>query len=588
MRLEFMNGTEVLHQIGEDRIERYDRSGRKLIAEDYFMNEPASVRLVIIADSWLLERWEDEVVKVNDALWFKWPVRVWDIDYVSGGEVQTMAGLLQATESSHKPLERRMEVVVYDYSALLSELDIKIRFYYPWDAGYGTNWDHFIINYQLPGEGENEPPEDDGTRGDNPVWFPYLHSIETADRQVSSVLQALTQIWAECYAAEWELQFNHAYEMEGSDGTEVNNYIVNLAGETSFYRQFVLGLVVAAHNSFAGQSGMANWQFWANHGFISAAQRMEIYEEYGMLPSAECDGYFVMRAGYTYSGTGGPLNPSGWQGGEMGEGNGPFQYQEWWRIFRVQDGVCVQDLGQRHRSGQGLKLGNLVGGVNLNASGLLEIGADSFYRCTANEYYTIPEAYAIDILGYFYSLTYFVYFTGIMQGPGGYIGNRIFRMKSGPGEPGQAPWLEQTGREWFKTMLFIGDLSCFADETGILQIVPRSPLGDILLPLDWLVDIRQKLLVYRPWDQSKLSELINDAAEIRYLIEYYGGTRVLTHELDLEFVQRGWSAAPGLRQRFVLEGQIGPSVEFSQPREYMIVEITETSEKRVKIRAVSC
>ncbi len=594
MRIEFVDGTSVVYEIGEDRIESFELSGVKLISDDYFMNEPGSIHLTILTDSWLLERWEDEVVKINNALWFNKPVRVYDRSMISGAEELIMTGLLQATESSYRPVERRMEVVIYDYSALLSELGVKIRFYYPYVVGEGTSWDRFIINYQLPGEGENEASEDeyDGTPEDNPIWFPYLHTIETADRQVSSVLEALTTIWGECFEADWELQFNHAYEAEGSSGTVVNNYIVSLGTGDSFHEQFVQGLVNTAYNALSNAIGLENWQFYANHGFISAAHRMHIYLEFGMLPAGDCDGYFVMRSGYCGSGITGSESPHGWQGGNMSGGNGPFQYREWYRIFKLQGGECTYDSGQRSRMGNGLRqdtglwLGSHVGGVALDSSLPLRIDVNSFYRCSANEYYEIPPAYAQNVMGYFYNLTYYVYFTGLMQGPGGYIGNRIFRMASKPNAPGQEQWIEQSLRDWFKTMLFIGDLSFFADETGILQIVPRSPLGDIELPMSNLTDIRQKQLVYQPWEKEKLREFINDSAEIDYLVAYYGGARVLTHDLELEFAERGWTEMPRLRQRFVLEGQIGGFYVSSGPKQYMIVGVHRKGGRKLYIRAV--
>ena len=586
MKIEIMSGTVVLHEIEESRIERAEWSGKKLVAEDYFMNEPSSVRLSLVIDSWLWEKLESEIVKIKDGLWLRYPVKVYDSGIVSPVETLVLTGLICLTESVVKPVERRMEIVIYDYSALLSELDVKVRIYYPWAVGEGTNWDRFIINYQLPGEGENEAPEEDDTPNDDPQWFPYLHTIETSDRQVSSVLMALTTIWQECFQDNWDLNFNHSYESAGSGGTEVNNYIVRLDGEDSFFRALVLGCVQPAWAMLSGMVGPEHWYFWANHGFIREEDRYELYREYGILPQGDCDGFMVIRAGFCWSGENGLSAPDGWSGGEVTVHDGPYQYREWYRVFMLRGGECVWESGQRTRNGSGVRTGDKVGYVSLESGTLLNVSENSFYRSSANDYYGWSAEYQNNVMAYFYTMTYYVYYTGLMEGGSGYIGNRIFRMKSRPGEDGREQYIEQSCRDWLKTMLFIGDLSVWADETGVIQIVPRSPLGDIELPMESLEKISQKMLVYQPWDKTKLEEVINDRAEIDYLVAYYGGGRVLSHELELDFVVRGFDVDPQLRHRFPLNAQIWGVTALSSPGLYMIVGVERTSRRRLRIRAV--
>ena len=191
-------------------------------------------------------------------------------------------------------------------------------------------------------------------------------------------------------------------------------------------------------------------------------------------------------------------------------------------------------------------------------------------------------------MGYLFSLNYHVYYTGLMEGGSGYIGNRIFRMKVQLDKSRREQFIEQDCRDWLKTMLFIGDLSVWADESGVIQIVPRSPLGDIELPMESLETISQKMLVYQPWDKTKLEGVINDRAEIDYLVDYYGGGRVLSHELELDFVVRGFDVEPQLRHRFPLNAQIWGVTALSSPGLYMIVGVERTSRRRLRIRAINC
>ena len=327
MKIEIMSGTVVLHEIAESRIERAEWSGKKLVAEDYFMNEPSSVRLSLVIDTWLWEKLESEIVKIKDGLWLRYPVRVYDSGIVSSAQSLVLTGLISLTESAVKPVERRMEIVIYDYSALLSELDVKVRIYYAISQSSDVlNSLSYIINYQLPGEGENEPPEDDDESDNAPLWFPYLHTIETSDAQVSSILQALTQIWRECFQENWVLSFNHSYESEGSGGTEVNNYVVKLRGADSFYWWLVLGVAQEAYSALRQQIGAEHWLFYVNHGFVKSTDKEEITREFG-LSVPEAEGYFVIRAGYSYCGDGGIGNPEGWSGGYGTVADGPYQYR---------------------------------------------------------------------------------------------------------------------------------------------------------------------------------------------------------------------------------------------------------------------
>ncbi len=593
MRIDFLSSGSVLHSIPPSQIENYEISGQKLIADDYFMNEPASIRLTIVADSWLLEHWESDLIKIGDSVWFLYPVQIYHQNILSGSEQLILTGLMLSADCEHNPFEHRMQLVFYDYTALLSELDVAVRFYYPFDPATGIDWSKFILNYQLPGEGENEAPEDDENPSDNPQWFPYLHSLTTPDRQVSSVLQALTQIWAECYASLWELNFNHAYEQDIPNGTPVNNYIVNLGEGDSFYNLFVLGLVSIAFNDLFNHPGLYGWQFWANYGFLPVSARSAIYQEYSLLPTVDCDGFFIMRAGYYYLEETKDWNwesdntHPGWTDGEGGGGDpSNYHYSEWFRIFALKKGLCVFDSGRRKINNIGAENGQYVAGELLSPSNLLIISENSFYRCTENDFYNIPPQYTSNVMDFFYSLNYFVYYTGLMDSPGGYIGNRIFKMKNNPQSPGQEQFLEQNLRDWFKTMLFLGDLTCFADETGLIQIVPRYPVGDITLPFNSLISLKKKLLIYQPWDKQKLGELIADSAEISYLVEYYGGSRIISNQLELIFALRDFSDFPLLRQTFTLPANISQIEILPLPVQYIITEITFVDEYQLKICAV--
>lgn len=593
MRIDFLSSGSVIHTIPPSQVEKYEISGQKLISDDYFMNEPASVRLTIIADSWLLEHWESDLIKIGDSIWFLYPVQIFHKNILPSFEQLLLTGLMLSTDCEHNPFEHRMQLVFYDYTALLTELDVAVRIYYPFTPATGTDWTKFILNYQLPGEGENEAPEDDENPSDDPQWFPYLHSLPTPDRQLSSVLQALTQIWAECYALLWELNFNHAYEQDVPEGTPVNNYIVNLGEGDSFYNLFVSGLVAIAYNDLLNHPGLSGWQFWANYGFLPVSARSSIYQEYSLLLPVDCDGYFVMRAGYTYLDESKDYNHNthpGWTDGEGGGGGGgtpsEYSYYEWYRIFAIKKGLCVLDTGRKFIWNGGYENGQYVAEYPLSPANLLPVSENSFYRCTENDFYNIPPEYAQTVLEYFYSLTYFVYYTGLMDNSGGYIGNRIFKMKNSPQSPGQEQFIEQKLRDWFKTMLFIGDLTCFADETGLIQIVPRSPLDELSLPFASLLSLKKKLLIYQPWDKAKLGELIADNAEISYLIEYYGGSRILSNQLELTFALRYFTALPLLRQTFTLPANINQIEILSLPTQYIITEVTFVNEYQLKICAV--
>ncbi|MDP3114677.1 MAG: hypothetical protein Q8M98_07850 [Candidatus Cloacimonadaceae bacterium] len=586
MRIEFCDRYgSVEHEIGESSIVSYKQSGKKLISEDYFMNEPASIEVTIISDVWLLERWEQSIVKISSTLWFSKSVRVYGKNSLSGYAELKLSGLLQLTGSGHDPFAHTMQLQFYDFSALLSELDIPVRIYYPYSLPDGTDWTRFIVNYQLPGSS--------GAPAGGPDWYPYPSVIETTDRQVSSVLRALTQIFGEIYQGNWALDFNHEYEVEEAELTWVNNYIVQLADADTFFQEFVSGLVTTAYNNLMNLGAVSGWQFWANYGFVPPGGQSSIYDEYGLwLPGEESDGWFVMRAGYQWmiGGKDDAIPDGGWTDGEGGGGGGggggTWWYREWYRIFRLKAGRSVWDSGVRTRLKQGRNSGSHIGGLPLNTSNYLSLSENSFYRCSANELYAIPPAYQNDIMGYFYSLSYYVYFTGLMEGSGGYIGNRIFRMKNNPQGTGQEQYVEQKLREWFKTMLFVGDLSCYADETGVIKLAPRSPLGNINLPLAALSKLQKKLLVYQPWDKEKIEEVINDRTEVQYLIDHYGGGRVLTHELELRFGLHGFTTIPLLRQRFVLPAQIWGVTAFSGAQAYMIVEVEFEGEYELVIRAV--
>lgn len=591
MRIEFMNGDgSVAHEIAADSVIEYKLSGKKLISNDFFMNEPASVRLSIVTDLWLAERWETGLVKLNDSLWFELGVRVYHENALSGYEELILSGLLLLTESEQDPFAHLMQIAIYDFTALLSELKVAVRFYYPWQPDTGTSFDSFIINYALPGEAAAAEPEEDS----NLPWFPYPHLISTPDRQVSSVLIALSQIWQELYGTHWQLSFNHEYSSGEGGGSQVNNQIVVLADTDDFYYSFVQGLVSSAYRSLMNLTGASYYCFFANYGLLGVDQRQQLWREFQLLPPVtDCDAYFVMRAGYEYvlGSKDQEYNPhGGWTDGEGGGGGGTIYHREWYIIFALKDGLCVYSSGQRN-SGvvRGRNVGQYVGSQELSPSTELLIGADKRYRCTPNDFYNIPPAYQdADIMEYFYSLAYYVYYSGFMADSGSWIGNRIFRMKTRPGQPGQEQYLELDLRDWFKTMFFIGDLSCYADESGMITFAPRLPADTIELPLTKLTKLKKKLLVYQPWDKEKLQGVINDNAEISYLIDYYGGNRVLTHELNLSFAHGGWTSPPSLRQRFVLPGSIAGVAAFNEGAAYMIVEIGFEGQHVLNMRAVRC
>lgn len=421
MRIDFVRKEDlsVLHSIPDSLIQKVDIDASKLIADDFFLREPAKLQLALVTDAWLLERWETDVWKLKDTIYFKHPVQVWLKNEITGQEELYLTGLLSVTDSSYDPFSRIMNVVVYDYSAVLSDLDVTVRFYYPHDDT-GTVFSHFIINYKLPGEKENEAPEDnpgDTNPYDDPAWYPYQHTITTTDRQVSTCLIALSQIISESVTPNLSLTFHHDYQVETPGIIQVNNSIVPFGEADSFYRLFVLGLVNTAWQSLRQLTGVSYYAFFANYGILPAAQRWQIWTEFSILPPEEVDCYFVMRSGYQWQ-TGATrdmaYNHGAFSYGEYSPENATFN-KEWYRIFGVKSGKVTYDSQDRYRFRQQEGLGEFVGTYLLDTGYLYEIEESTFYRGSANDLYHIPEAFQNTVMDYFYSLTYYLYYLSLIH-----------------------------------------------------------------------------------------------------------------------------------------------------------------------------
>lgn len=767
IRIRFVrDGTEV-YVLDKRHIYEYSLGGKKMIADDFFMNEPASVDVSIIFDYWLNDNWESEGIRIGHTVWFKIPVEIDLMSPISGMYEQKMVGLIDLTQCESDPFKHRMKLVIYDYSALLSQLDESVRFYYPYTPEGGTDWSRFYINYALPGEEASLPDEDhvEGTQ-----FFPYENTIELHTRQVSDILAALSSIWQKSFEGLWELGFRHEYNEGGSEPEEVQNMIVELGREESFYAMVqamlrAIGLHKSMHSVAAitntwvnyglippsarseiyaeygllfrvecdaffviragyeadfgdryeehewyrilalkggrevfdsgqrarhyesagnidsrlvgvlsleplteiesdeggryrssindldmpsgyeddpegyfvylayfvyfsgilgggvagGRTGYVRFGsaehffavfiaelvepvyqryqnlptqervFWANYGLVPAAMRNQFMAEYGIMPDDECDGWLLLRAGYTYR----PSSRDSWDNPEVeiddgtqtdGEGGGQGGYSttshEQYRLFAVRDGEIVRDYGVKNFGRHGVRNGKSLGNYALNPGNMINLGENLFYDLTNNNMGEPGTMTPEDLAQYEYRLGY------SLMGYEGWLANRIFRMRPTADAGGHEQYLEQRLRDWFKLMFFIGDISCFADETGIITFAPREAKGEIDMVWDSLVSAKKQLLIYQPWDREKLGEYIDDKAEIDYLIEYYGGHRVLSHALEFEFVTRGWESFPGLRDRFALSGANGVNLELLGSGWYMVVEVRFDGVKRVFVRAV--
>ncbi len=761
---------EGLYSIGEGLIETYEHSGRKLISDDFFMNEPASVRISMAMDAWLASRLESEFVQVGKGLWFKHPVRAYIKNPESGLWDLVLTGLIDLAGCRQEPFARRMEITIYDYTALLTELDMPVRVYYPWHPSTGNDFTRFIVNYKLPGE-EDLPEPEEGE--EYAQFFPYPHTVELDNRQVKSLLKVLTDIWKEYFEDLWPLEILHAYlagETEDDDGW-VQNYVVRMDGDDSFYRSFVLGLAQAAWTGYQADStpgkafyvnygflessergclyaefgiyptvicdaflvmragynhdegykeywrlfafkdgkqvldtgqrsrasggardplavgdctispadtidlgggagyrcsdydlttlpgAFTNWMdylygltyfvyfngyigvaeewsdgdpvrlgagdsfhdifvgqvvnnmyqqyilltamnrmFWANYGLIPVSQIMQIYNEFGLLPEVDADAFFVLRAGCVYGGSGAkdhdhdhyePWDPWTQDDGEGGGGGGgggtqPPNWRENWRLFALKAGRVVRDWGMRQRNGIGVKNGTTVGSFSLGTGWQLDLQENSYYHATQNEMYSITG----NILAYFGAKNYELRYVGPLEAPPGWLANRIFRMKGRPGEPGGEQYQQMALKDWFKLMFFIGDISCYADQRGVVILAGRIPAGELQPPWGSLLDARKELLVYQPWDEEKLGEVLNDVAEIRYLTDYYGGSKAITHRLELEFAKRGWESEPKLRQKIQLGGSNFNFTAFLGSGWYMITEIGHIGQNTLVLRGI--
>lgn len=767
IRIRFMQDGVEVHRIDEGGISVYSLGGKKLISDDFFMNEPASVELEILFDLWLNERWESESIKIGDSVWFKIPIEIDMIDPISGMYMQNMVGLIDLTQCESDPFKHRMKLVIYDYSALLSQLDERVRFYYPYTPEGGTDWSRYIINYALDGEEANEPGEEhmEGTQ-----FMPYAHSIELHSRQISDILAALSSIWRKSFEGLWDLGFRHEYNEVSGEAEVVQNMIVELSHEQSFYpilqamlsaigshkmqnsasadytqtwvnygllsssarseiyAEYGLLLRVECDAFFVVRSGYDarfgnEWEahewyrilalksgrevydsgqrarhyggisnidalyigetlldsgneidegryrssandlglpagfennpegyysqlayyvyysgilgdeipaggtgyvlfgshehfydvfihqlvepvylrytqlatservFWANYGLVPASMRSKFRTEYGITPDDECDGWLLIRAGYTYipvsrdsyHDPGVEIDPGTWtdgEGGGDGGGGNAITSHEDYRIFALRDGEVVRDYGVKRFGRQGNRNGSSLGGYELSPGTTLDIGENLYYAATNNDLYAEGVNNPDALSRFEYRLSYSV------LGQSGWLANRIYRMKPIASAASGELYLEQSLRDWFKLMFFIGDLSCYAGETGLITFAPREAKGTVSMVWESMISAKKQLLIYQPWDRERLGEYIDDRAEIEYLIEYYGGHRVLSHALEFEFVTRGWESFPGLRDRFALSGADGSDLALLGSGWYMVVEIRFDGVKKVFIRAV--
>lgn len=764
LQIDFVENGAIVHSITSAQIESYKLSGEKLIADDFFMNEPASAELSIITDAWLLERWEDNIVKTGkDGVWFATPVKVSQKNPETGGYDTILSGIIDLTSSSFDPVRHRIGITIYDYSALLCNLDIPVRIYYPYSPATGTDWSKFILNYPV----SEEEAENPATQPEEGPYFPFPNSLTTPSRQVGQVIEALCSIWQAFFASKWDLLFDFAFnDMSGSGAGWAENYIVAVASADSFYSPFVLGIVAAAwqaHNPasdtyqinygllpsdaraqiyaqysllppadadaylvmragfnsaaggahewyriFALKDGCEIWDsgqkhyalgtgsitfasvgtaalapantinlpnnelyrssvndlnipsgsnpaaylasmafyiyfngiiqdqaeysdsinvaidnqsgfgaafvnaialpvynqfksmptpykaFWANYGLIHASQRNQIFAEYSLTTPDQCDAFFIMRAGITYAENSKdhsttPENPHyPWTDGEGGGGGGggsaiPSQFTEKYRILALANGVIVKDYGIRSTAGYGILTGNSVGNVALSPANSITLGENNYYHCSVTSL-SPPEGTLL--IEYLINQNYRLLYTGYSPGATQWLANRIFRMKSIPDKPGHEQFIELKLKDWLKYMFFIANVACHCDSSGTIRISPRLPLDDAAIPWNLLISAKKNLLIYQPWDEEKLFTVINDRAEIKYLISYYGGSRSLTHTIDLDFIRKGFNPLPTLRQKFAFNPAQTPNLELLGAGSYMITSLEFDGVKRLKLKAI--